>query len=108
VVKEYLPSGRILFSDDTYLDDIDTVIYCTGYLLSFPFWNSTQISRPIWDYQRNKLVKTYLHTFFQDFKNLGVVGVPRTLTFCSFEYQANALARVFAGREAVELPRVEE
>src|SRR4051794_32792266 len=39
VIKEFMPSGRILFEDDTYLDDIDTIIYCTGYKASFPFWN---------------------------------------------------------------------
>ncbi|KAF4624022.1 hypothetical protein G7Y89_g14154 [Cudoniella acicularis] len=108
IVKEYLSSGRIIFDDDTYLDGIDTVIYCTGYLASFPFWNAKNNGREIWDYSRNKLVKNYLHTFFQDFSTLAVVGIPRVLTFRSFEYQAIALARLFAGRESVKLPPVEE
>lgn len=108
VIREYLPSGRIVFEDDTYLDDIDLVIYCTGYKASFPFWNTKNNGRQIWDYKKNKLVKTYLHTFFHDFFTLGVVGVPRVLTFRSFEYQAVALARLFARRESVKLPCVEE
>ncbi|KAH8655135.1 hypothetical protein BGZ60DRAFT_459846 [Tricladium varicosporioides] len=107
-VKEYLPSGRIIFEDYTYLDGIDTVIYCTGYKASFPFWNVRNNGREIWDYKGNRLVKNYLHTFFQDFSSLGVVGVPRVLTFRSFEYQAVALARLFAGRESVKLPSVVE
>lgn len=108
VVKEYLSSGRIVFEDDTYLDDIDTVIYCTGYKPSYPFWNVQNNGREIWDYRKNKLVKTYLHTFFHDFSTLGIVGVPRVLTFRSFEYQAIALARLFAKRESVKLPSVAE
>ncbi|KAG4436193.1 hypothetical protein IFR05_008321 [Cadophora sp. M221] len=107
VIKEFLPSGRIVFDDDTFLDDIDTVIYCTGYKASFPFWNVRNNGREIWDYEKNKLVKSYIHTFFHDFKTLGIVGVPRVLTFRSFEYQAITLARLFSGRETKELPALE-
>ena len=100
VIKEFLPGGRIVFADDTYLDDIDSVIYCTGYKASFPFWNTRNNGRDIFDYQANKLVKTYLHTFFRDFPTtLAIVGMPRVLSFRSFEYQAIALARVFADRD---------
>jgi hypothetical protein len=53
-------------------------------------------------------VKNYLHTFFRDFPTLAIVGMPRVLTFRSFEYQAIALARLFSKREAVKLPGLEE
>ncbi|KAH7378117.1 hypothetical protein BKA64DRAFT_736750 [Cadophora sp. MPI-SDFR-AT-0126] len=108
IIKEFLPSGRILFSDDTYLDDIDTVIYCTGYKASFPFWNAQNNGTEIWDYAQNKLVDSYIHTFFNRFQTLGIVGIPRVLTFRSFEYQAIALARLFSGRQARALPSLEE
>lgn len=110
IIKEFLPSGRIIFEDGTYLDDIDTIIYCTGYKASFPFWNVKNNGREIWDYEKNKLIKSYIHTFFHDFKTLGIVGIPRVLTFRSFEYQAIALARLFSGREAKDLPdlRIQE
>lgn len=108
VIKEYLPSGRIVFDDDTYLDDVDAVLYCTGYKPSFPFWNVKANGRPLWDYEASKLIKTYWHTFFQDFKTLAIVGMPRTLTFRSFEYQAIALARLFSGRNALPLPPLKE
>ncbi|CAI4213312.1 unnamed protein product [Parascedosporium putredinis] len=108
IVKEYLASGRIVFVDGSYLDDIDTVIYCTGYKPSFPFWDTRENGRPIYDYGLGKLVDGYLHTFFQDLPTLGIVGFPRVLTFRSFEYQAIALARLFAGRNATPLPSVDE
>lgn len=93
-----------MFEDDTYLDNIDTVIYCTGYKASYPFWNGLKNGRELYDYKANKLIKIYQHTFFRDFKTLGIVGMPRVLTFRSFEYQAVALARLFSGRNARRLP----
>lgn len=108
IVKEYLPDGRILFDDGSVLDDIDVVIYCTGYKPSFPFWNAEANGRPLFDYRQNKLIYNYWHTFFYDFPTLGIVGMPRVLTFRSMEYQAIALARLFAGRESVQLPPLEE
>jgi hypothetical protein len=108
IITEYLPDGRILLEDGEYLDDIDTVIYCTGYQPSYPFWNIKANGAPLWDYENGKLIRNYLHTFCQDFPNLGIVGIQRTITFRSFEYQAVALARVFAGRNAVALPPLEE
>ncbi|KAI1378947.1 putative dimethylaniline monooxygenase [Hypoxylon crocopeplum] len=111
IIREYdADSGRILFSDSTTLgpDDVDAVIYCTGYKPSFPFWNSTANGSPLWDYAKGKLVGNYWHTFFTRFPTLGVVGQPRVLTFRSFEYQAVALARLFSGRNAVPLPPAKE
>lgn len=45
---------------------------------------------------------SYLHTFFREHPTLGIIGMPRTLTFRSFEYQAIVLARLFVGR--IQLP----
>ncbi|OTA95383.1 hypothetical protein M434DRAFT_208131 [Hypoxylon sp. CO27-5] len=109
IIKEYIPdTGRIIFEDGTHLDDIDTVIYCTGYKVSYPFWNSGANGGPLFDYANGKLVDNYWHTFIRGHPTLGVVGLPRVLTFRSFEYQAVALARLFSGRNAVPLPPVEE
>ncbi|OAP56347.1 hypothetical protein AYL99_09526 [Fonsecaea erecta] len=104
IVKQYLPTGDIVFADGSVLSDIDVVIYCTGYKASFPFWNVRANGGPLWDYTENRLVGSYWHTYHRDFPTLGIVGVPRVLTFRSFEYQAIALARLFAGRNALPLP----
>ncbi|KAJ3456328.1 hypothetical protein MRS44_016351 [Fusarium solani] len=108
IIKEYRLDGTIVFEDDTTLSDIDQIIYCTGYRPSYPWWNSKVNGRPLFDYKANKLIKTYWHTFFQDFANLALVGLPRVLTFRSFEYQAVALARLYSGRNAIPLPPLEE
>lgn len=102
-------SGSIHFADGTVLSDIDIVIYCTGYKPSFPFWNSTANGGPLYDYTSNKLEDFYQHTISTRFpRSLGIIGLPRVLTFRSFEYQAVALARLFSKREAVPLPSLKE
>ncbi|KAI1472353.1 FAD/NAD(P)-binding domain-containing protein [Daldinia caldariorum] len=113
--------GSILFADGTRLEDVDAVIYATGYKPSFPFWNAAEngnsdddddgsnvSATPLWDYHQDKLAGNYWHTFFRAHPTLGIVGIPRALTFRSFEYQAVALARVFSGRNAAALPSGEE
>ncbi|KAI2466479.1 putative dimethylaniline monooxygenase [Annulohypoxylon bovei var. microspora] len=111
VVSAYSAStGRIHFADGTSLSgtDVDTVIYATGYKPSFPFWNIARNGGPLFDYSRNRLAGSYQHTFFRAHATLGLVGLPRVLTFRSFEYQAVALARVFASRNSVALPPLSE
>jgi hypothetical protein len=98
-------TGDVIFDDGSRLADIDAIIYCTGYKPSFPFWNSEANSGPLYDYREGHLLHNYQHTFSRTFPDsLGMVGFPRTLTFRSFEYQAIALARLFAGRNARPLP----
>ena len=106
IISEYFPSGRISFVDGTCLDGIDIVIYCTGYLPSYPFWNEKHNGRPLWSYEKNRMLKAYQHTFFQDFRTLAIVGLPRVLTFRSFEYQSIALARLLSRRNQGDLPVV--
>jgi hypothetical protein len=108
IIKEYKLDGRIIFEDDAYLENVETIIYCTGYNASFPFWNAKANGRPLWDYDSRKLIKGYWHTFFQDFQTLAIVGLPRVLTFRGLEYQAIALARLFSQRNSFPLPLLEE
>jgi hypothetical protein len=106
VISSYDPdSGAIHFTDGTTLHDIDIIVYCTGYKPSFPFWNSANNFTPLYDYTNNKSVGIFQHTFSTRWPtSLGIIGLPRVLTFRSFEYQAIALARLFCGREAKPLP----
>lgn len=102
--------GAVEFEDGTVLraDEVDRVVYCTGYRPSFPFWNAARNGRALYDYESGRLVGSYWHTFFSDFRTLAVVGIQKALTFRSFEYQAVALARLFAGRNALPLPPAAE
>ncbi|CAI6337920.1 unnamed protein product [Periconia digitata] len=98
-------TGAITFTDNTTLTDIDAVIYCTGYKPSYPFWNTGANGAPLYDYVEDRLIGFYQHTFSTAFPHsIGIVGIPRVLTFRSFEYQAIALARLFSQRTAKPLP----
>jgi hypothetical protein len=106
VIREYKAETKeIIFEDDSVLTDIDAVIYCTGYKASFPFWDNKNNGGPLFDYRENRLVDIYQHTISQRFpQSVGIIGLPRVITFRSFEYQAVALARLFSGRNSVPLP----
>ncbi|ERS99622.1 hypothetical protein HMPREF1624_02982 [Sporothrix schenckii ATCC 58251] len=108
VIDEYKADGTIVFVDGTELgpNDVDVIIYCTGYKPSYPFWNVQQNGRRLYNYEENRFEGIFQHTFVRDFPTLGIVGLPRTLTFRSFEYQAIALARLWSGRAV--LPPVAE
>ncbi|KAK8070304.1 Thiol-specific monooxygenase [Apiospora phragmitis] len=84
---------------------IANVHYSVPYI---PSGTRRPTGRELYDYGNGKLVGNYWHTFFHDYANLAVVGMLRTLTFRSFEYQAVAIASRWAGRASVPLPPVEE
>ncbi|KAL5615812.1 hypothetical protein FOBRF1_004560 [Fusarium oxysporum] len=105
VIKEYIAiTGHIIFEDDSSLEDVDQVIYCTGYKPSFTFWNIEANGGHLYDYDKARLNGSFLHTFFRDYPTLGIIGFGQTLAFRSYEYQAIALARVFSDRNATPLP----
>lgn len=62
----------------------------------------------MWDYQKGRMLSGYWHTFHRDFSTLAIVGLPRVLTFRGFEYQAVAIARLWASRNTEALPSLEE
>lgn len=110
VITRYHLDGTIEFDDGTTLapGTVDKIVYCTGYRPSFPFWNVQNNGRPFYDYDNGKLVNNYWHTFCHDYPTVAIVGIQKSLTFRSFEYQAIALARLFAGRNVLSLPPVRE
>lgn len=109
VIQEYdATTGEISFVDGTKLANIDRIIYCTGYKASFPFWNVKQNGRPLYDHKLDRMIENYQHTFLTDFPTVAIVGMPRVLTFRSFEYQAIAVARLWSNRAAHALPSAKE
>lgn len=108
VITEYKADGSIVFNDGSILRDIDKVIYCTGYKPSYPFWNEKANGRPLYCYEKGRLINNYQHTLFHDFATLAVIGIPRVLTFRSFEYQSIAVARLWASRTSFSLPAISD
>lgn len=105
IIRRYhADTGDVEFVDGTRLANVGRIIYCTGYRASFPFWNAKTNGRPLFDYEKDLLINNFQHTFLTDFPTLGIVGMPRVLTFRSFEYQAIVLARLWSNRAAHALP----
>ncbi|KAH7234907.1 uncharacterized protein BKA55DRAFT_708864 [Fusarium redolens] len=80
-------TGRVHFTDGSYLDNIDHIIYGTGYTFSFPFIPAVQ-----------KRVKNAYRR---------LPGLGGGFTFRAYEWQSVAIARFLAGR-AKALPSIPE
>lgn len=109
-------SGSVVLTDGTVLRDIHQVVIATGYIVSYPFLPQLHADTKVDVNPDDKLVVTSdgvmthnLHKdiFYIDDPTLAFVGVPyHVATFSLFDFQAQALARVFAGR--AKLPAQED
>lgn len=86
----HLSNGRIL-------ENIDLVLFCTGYLYDIPFLNELDICRQFF------IEKLYKQVFYIEDPSVTVIGLPRNVNpFPLIELQASVVARVYSGR--LELP----
>ncbi|KAL3482349.1 hypothetical protein BJX99DRAFT_216872 [Aspergillus californicus] len=87
---------QVGFSDGSVLEDVDKIIFATGYRLSFPF-----LSDPV--LVADRLPGVYQHVFTIGDPSMAIIGLVRApLLFRMMEYEAVAVARYYAGRG--ELP----
>ena len=94
----------IRFVDGHIEQDVDEVLFCTGYLYSFPFLPSLH-SKFITDGMR--VHRVYQHLFFTEHPSLAFLGLPiRVLPFPLSEAQASVVSRVWSGR--LDLPSEKE
>ncbi|EED17017.1 dimethylaniline monooxygenase, putative [Talaromyces stipitatus ATCC 10500] len=96
-IEEFLVDKRaVRFSNGHVETDVDSVIFCTGYLYSFPFLESLRQSlTPDGSYVRH----LYQHLFFIDDPTLAFVALPkRIVPFPVSESQSAYIARVWANR----------
>ena len=103
-IEEFLPDSHgtraVRFANGRIEEDIDAVIFATGYYYAFPFF-------PLLE---SKLISTgervqhlYKHIFYINDPTIAFIGVPsKIIPFRTAEGQAAVVARVWAGR--LELP----
>lgn len=102
-IVEFLPPTQyeraVLFADGRVEDEIDAIVFCTGYFYSFPFLSS--LNPPlITDGRRVRNV--YEHLFYIDNPTLVLpVLNQRVIPFPVAENQAAVFARVWSGRLAL-------
>ncbi|WYZ40950.1 hypothetical protein EsH8_IV_001291 [Colletotrichum jinshuiense] len=105
IVKFDSKTGAITFEDGTTVEDVDHVIFGTGYTFSFPFLPNVQerVSQA-----NRRLPGVYYHTWDIEDPTLAFLGMcGGGFTFRLFEWQAVAVARLLAGR-GNPLPSKEE
>ena len=102
--KTYKASNKsiiVTFEDDSTVENPDHIIYCTGYLFSYPFLNRLFNDRIT---NEGATVRDlYQHTFLIHEPLINIIGVPIDgISFRVFEYQAVLLARYLTGK--IQLP----
>lgn len=93
----------VVFDDETRVTGLDYVLFATGYRLLYPFLHPNPTTPD------NRVAGFYQHVFHVDDPSLTLVGqVKAGISFRVNEYQAVAVARFYAGRNAVPLPTPED
>ncbi|CAD6577683.1 MAG: hypothetical protein ASARMPREDX12_008455 [Alectoria sarmentosa] len=103
-IAEFLPDSHgtraVRFTDSRVEEEVDAVLFATGYYYSFPFLSSLE-SKIISTGERVKHM--YKHLFYIDDPTIAFVGLPlKIIPFRTVEGQGAVVARVWANR--LELP----
>jgi len=104
-IIEFLPPSpthprAIRFADNHTESHIDAVLFCTGYLYSFPFLSSL---RPQLIHTGERVQNLYKHLLYTYDPTLAFIGLPfPIIPFRTCESQAAVIARVWSGR--LDLP----
>ncbi|KAL2863323.1 putative flavin dependent monooxygenase [Aspergillus lucknowensis] len=107
-ILEFLPAATheraVRFADGRIENDIDSIVFCTGFLYSFPFLSS--LNPPIITHGR-RVQNTYQHLFYIYNPTLVFpVLAQRVVPFPLSENQAAVFSRVWSGR--LSLPTAAE
>jgi hypothetical protein len=97
-VHRLCDDGRVVFADGSSVV-ADTIIYCTGYLFSFPFLDTGGVVTV----EDNRVGPLFEHTFPPALApSLSFVGIPiRVFVPWFLEAQARWIARVLSGKAAL-------
>ncbi|KAL4939256.1 hypothetical protein BDV06DRAFT_199237 [Aspergillus oleicola] len=94
----------VRFADGTVEQNIDAIVFCTGFFYSFPFLSS--LNPPIITHGR-RVLNTYQHLFYTHDPTLVLPVLPqRIIPFPLSENQAAVFSRVWSGR--LNLPSTAE
>ena len=99
-ISEFIAPSKmkraIRFANNDIEAEIDVVVFCTGYLYSFPFLSSLQ---PALIESGERVCHLYKHIFYANHPSLAVIGMPfKILPFRTCEGQAAVIARIWSER----------
>ncbi|KAL2140790.1 hypothetical protein VTI28DRAFT_3265 [Corynascus sepedonium] len=100
--------GAVVLKDGQVIQGIDAIVLCTGYITSYPFLGSLQATTVPKEKADNHVIITSdgctTHNLHKDLfyipdPTLAFVGVPyHASAFSLYDFQAQVVARVFAGK----------
>lgn len=100
------PSGIVL-RDGSRIDDVDALLYCTGYEYRLPFLDPAGLASPIVEVHDNWIHPLLLDVVAARARTLGLIGLAnRIVPFPQYELQAMLFARGLVG--SALLPEREE
>lgn len=104
-IAHFNPTTRgVEFEDGTTENDIDAIVFATGYFYSLPFLEEV---KPKLITNGSHVNQTYKHLFYTPKPTLSFLALPqRVIPFPTAEAQAAVLARVYSGR--LSLPPLSE
>ncbi|KAG7661697.1 uncharacterized protein J8A68_004755 [[Candida] subhashii] len=104
-IKCFNPDEKsIELVDGKIISNVGAVVFCTGYIKSFPFFKPNPAYPLLTD--GHKVHGTYNHVILYHYPNLAIIGLPKfVLPMRTNETQACWLAKVWAGK--VKLPSLE-
>ena len=104
IVEFSIKDKSIVFADGRIERDVDAIVFCTGYLYSYPFLQS--LSEPVVS-DGSRARSLYEHIFYIPLPTLAFVGtLQRIVPFPVSEGQGAIIARVWSGR--LTLPSAEK
>ncbi|XP_050429738.1 senecionine N-oxygenase-like isoform X2 [Adelges cooleyi] len=100
-IQEFTSDG-IIFNDGSY-EQVDAIIYCTGYSYTYPFLTNECKIRV-----EDNIIRTlYKHMFNIEYPTMAFIGVPRNTTgFYLFDFQSKIYKKFLEG--SLKLPNKEE
>lgn len=96
-IKRLIPDSRgVEFEDGTVENDVDAIVFATGYFYSLPFLEQVE---PKLITDGGHVNHTYKHLFYAPKPTLSFLALPqRVIPFPVAEAQASLLSRVYSGR----------
>ncbi|EFW16049.1 flavin dependent monooxygenase [Coccidioides posadasii str. Silveira] len=102
-IEEFLPPGRhnraVRFANGVIEESVDAIVFCTGYLYSFPFLST--LDPPVVE-DGSRALRVYQHMFYIEHPTLVFpVLNQKVIPFPVAEAQSAVFARVLSGRLAL-------
>ncbi|KAL3418123.1 putative flavin dependent monooxygenase [Phlyctema vagabunda] len=96
-IQEFLPEKRtVRFTNGHVETNVDRIVFCTGYMYSYPFLRS--LAQAIVS-DGSRVQNLYQHIFYHPIPTLSFVGLPqRIVPMPVSEAQSAVIARVLSGR----------